>query len=406
MLRGTKLLLRLDLRLYATRPSKRVHNNRDTSSFRYKNGSKKKNRNLLLDALEHQLNTGKLPAHGTQLNKTVSILLEEVLPNTTVSLQQLRKLFQLILQGKVSTSHIDRACSALLVEQDGMVNVTEPQAKARTFKTAEKARSDLLELHPSTSKELHKTLDILSPEMTASGGTVEPNQKADWVASASNSKDINLSSLQSFLQTTEKTKREQRQFASEQTRKYQWNQNSGSTTGLSPGMLIFDNSTSRRRSFFSKIFYWKGLGIAQPDSKGNQAPVAMSTELLLYDLDKGTKLLTSWKAQLTNLHIEYKDLFTVINGSSRSPEHLLKIITDLEREKWQLIGDSAVDGARKLVFKREHEKTAGKRGFLLALNIGLTILFVGFASYGLQLREQRLQKTASSNSQNHHAKET
>ncbi|CEP60154.1 Mrx4p LALA0_S01e04236g [Lachancea lanzarotensis] len=402
MIEGTRLFIRLELRFYGTRASKRASNSRDMSILKY--NTSKQNRHLLLVALEQQLKTGKFPSLDTQLNATVSILAKELLPDTTASLQQLRKLFQLILQGKVSARHIDRAWNGHFVKQEGMVNVAEPQRKTKTLRTAQKAGSDLLELHPSTPKEFHRTLDTLGLGM-ANTGTTKPGPESKWQPPAmTRPGDINLSSLQSFLQTTEKSKREQRQFATEQTRKYQWNQNSANPTAWSPGMLLFENNTSRRRSVFSKIFHWRGLGMAQPDNRGNQAPMAMSTELLIYDLEKGTRLLTSWKAQLTNIHIEYKDLFTVINGSSKSPEHLLKVITDLERDKWQLIGDSLVDGARKLVFKRGSAEGAGKTGFSRATNVVLAILLAGFTTYGFELRQQRLQAT-NSIKYHHHAQE-
>ncbi|SCV02516.1 LAME_0H02278g1_1 [Lachancea meyersii CBS 8951] len=387
MNRWSKLLSKLGCQLYSTRASKRAQSRHDPVKIK---ANLSKSRNLLINALERQLNLGKVPAGDSQLGKTLDSVMRETLSDTSLTLQQMRRLFQLILQGKVSASTIDAAWKTSHPKREDMINIKEPQARVKSKKSVVEGRSELLEIHPSTSKEFHRTLNDLGPEIT-----IPPNDESD-VKQASNcpahNGDIDLSSLQTFLETTEKSKREQHQFAQEQTRKYQWNASAGTLGALSPGMLIFNDNRYRKRPTLSKLLFWKGLDSQLPNSRGNQDHISSSAQLLLYDLKKGTRVLTSWKAQMTNLHIEYKDLFTVINGSSKPPEHLLEVITDLEREKWQLIGDAAVNGDSNLVFKRDRKDSKSGKAFSRATNIGLIVLLLGFTTYGVQLRRQRLQR--------------
>ncbi|SCV05837.1 LANO_0H16270g1_1 [Lachancea nothofagi CBS 11611] len=371
-------------RCYSSRASRRVKSRFDVTNM----GNSNRSRDLLIQGLQLQVELGKLPLEGTQLQRAFNSLSQNLgFKKGSSSLQEAKKLIHLILQGKVSTTMIDEAWKTSFAKQE-MVNVLEPNNE-RNFKVNRDrlADSDLLKIHPSTSREFHKTLDNLSPEMTMSRSSSANRCTSQPTVQ---SKDIDLNTLQTFLQTAERSKMEQRQFAWEQNRKYEWN--NGNLSGvLSPGTLIFDNNNFTKRSKLSKLFQKTSLSSKSAANRGNQAPISNSVQLLIYDLEDDSKFITKWKNQKANLHIEYRDLFTVINGNNKSPEHLLKIITELENDNWQLIGDARADGSRKIVFQREGNESSHGSISSKIRNVSLLALLTGFTTYGVVQRRKRLE---------------
>lgn len=230
-----------------------------------------------------------------------------------------------------------------------MVNVLGPR-KTTLLKQrpGHKIRDEgQLNIHPSSSKEFNKILDKVGGESTETPLVERNDIPSTSKNSASHQKvdNIDLGTLESFLVEAEKQKREQKQFAWQQERRYQWNQ-AGTPNTMTLGSMLFQGNNAPRRSRFSKLFKTTDLGATS--TANTKTAFAATTQLLLYDSKTDISEISYWKNQRNTLHIEYKDLFTVINGSNRPPEQLLKIINSLEDQGWQLIGDACIDDSNKL----------------------------------------------------------
>ncbi|CCH59214.1 hypothetical protein TBLA_0B03750 [Henningerozyma blattae CBS 6284] len=80
-------------------------------------------------------------------------------------------------------------------------------------------------------------------------------------------------------------------------------------------------------------------------------------EFLIYDLgsQKNVKIIDPNKFDQAFFNINYKDIFSIINSSSRPPDEALGIINKVEQEGWKLVGDLYGESKFLIVFQRPLE---------------------------------------------------
>ncbi|AET38109.1 Mrx4p Ecym_2376 [Eremothecium cymbalariae DBVPG len=94
-----------------------------------------------------------------------------------------------------------------------------------------------------------------------------------------------------------------------------------------------------------------------------KSAIPESKELLVYNFqEKDTELISLDTRGLLN--VNYKDLFSVINGGTYPPEQMLNIVNKYEDEGWELVGD-IYDDPHTLVFQRKMDNTSTQKNIRL-----------------------------------------
>ncbi|CUS20376.1 LAQU0S01e05226g1_1 [Lachancea quebecensis] len=344
--------------------------------------------------LKNIVGHSKIPDRDSQLSREIVALCgRSNIKCEFLTVSKIKRLYNMLLQGKISTIQVIDALES--TKHQNMVNVMGPNKSIahKKDKKADISQYDLLEINPSSSEKFGQILD----EMVCGENQKESQENArtgtaNAASSSKGSNEIDLGVLHNFLQSAERQKKEQKQFSWSQARPYEWDQKN--TTGLlSPGMMIFDPTHTPLRSRLMRNFRSSNAKSRSTDAV--KTALTYTTEMLFYNLEDGTSEVTLWKNQKNNVHIECRDLFTVINGSQRPPEQLLKIITDFESKRWELTGEATINGIRHIVFKRDAEKHGPNRISSRIFSLTLFSVFLGCATYGAVQRYERTKSTAS-----------
>lgn len=348
--------------------------------------------------LKNVVRHSKIPEQNSQLSREIIALCESSgLKCDFLTSSKIKRLYNMLLQGKISTLQIMNALKS--ARNQRMVNVMDPKKSIdnQKDKKADISQYEFLQINPASSEKFGKILDEMGCSETRKPfkqkvGTRRENE----VPPLKGSDEIDLGVLHSFLQSAEKQKKEQKQFAWNQARAYEWNEKN-SPAAFSPGMMLFDSTYTPLRSKLMRNF--RGSNVRGQGTGTVKTAFTYTTEMLFYNLKDSTTHVMLWKNQGNNVHIEYRDLFTVINGSQRPPEQLLKVITNFEGKGWELTGEATIDGVRQIVFKRDTTKHSSNRVSSKIFNMTLLSVFLGFAAYGAIQKYRSTRYTATTSAE-------
>lgn len=303
---------------------------------------------------------------------------------------QLRKLYNLIIQRKISNKDIYAAIVS--IHDDTVINVAQPRDLEQENQDSGSKLKDeehVLKIHPHKLAYLNNVLQQIESGKEDELSTVvkeilhENRQPKKGGVPIDHSVNIDLKFLQGFLEKAEEQKKVEGRLAREQEKQYKWNQTE-SPKNFSISSMLFGDISSSKRSHSNILSRLLGSPNAFTDNKKHPNINSASTELLIYDLNRNSKEIAPIESQSGLFHINYKDLFGVINGSGRSPEQMLDVISSFEKDGWDLIGDMYGEHDR-IVFQRathnnganKSEKRKSVKIFLLStLGLGTTLFLV------------------------------
>lgn len=262
--------------------------------------------------------------------------------------KSIQSLYKLILQRRVPDDEVYDAISQVSAKE--VVNVAIPPSSSSKDIDSDQERPSL-HIHPEQRDHLGEVIkEIGNHGKPVTKGDLFQNQEVKPESSSSHS-HIDVGSLQKYLHKAEQGKNQKR-YAWEGSRRYNWDRNLNDSPRLTAGNLIFASRSKPLRRSASKVLQ-RSTGKTRHDSQAQKKP----KDLLIYNLGRRTKIVLPASHTNSIFNINYRDLFGVINGSGRAPEETLAVINQLETEGWQLIGD-LYDNSENVVFQR----TAGSTG--------------------------------------------
>ncbi|AMD21153.1 HEL127Cp [Eremothecium sinecaudum] len=136
-------------------------------------------------------------------------------------------------------------------------------------------------------------------------------------------------------------------ISKERAKLYDWNSQNRELDVMTKvdstsSILSFTNPIKHLRDNYELLKHRKGI-------LKRSAKTTTGKKLLLYDYKINSKKVVEVNAHSV-LQVSFKDLFTIINGSNASPEHMLDVISKCENEGWELVGD-VYNEPHKLVFQ-------------------------------------------------------
>lgn len=285
-------------------------------------------------------------------NPQMMVSLEFLFQRASVPTKNFRKsltaLYRLILQRRIPDDDIYRAIAQ--ATRESVINLTVPKEIDRVDKGQHRP---FFQIHPGKDEHLGKVLKGIRNDDNAQSKPITRRdlfQEREVHASSNIQSHIDLGSLQEYLDKAEQGKKHQK-YAWEEQRKYRWDYASGDLPKMSAARILFPGSakTPRRPMLKMGQLLWRlspSTGSSY-DSRSQQKP----KDLLIYNLDKHSKVVIPPTHSNSIFNINYRDLFGVINSSGRAPQETLDIINKLENDGWTLIGD-LYDNSESIVFQR------------------------------------------------------
>ncbi|SCW03336.1 LAFE_0G08174g1_1 [Lachancea fermentati] len=347
------------------------------------------------EMLRKDIELQRLPKPHSQSGKLLNILMKDAhLGQNIKSFGQLKRLYGLILRRKITDAQIYSAIRS--ISELNMINVLQPKkltAENSLPRSVDDVQEELLKITPQKSDMFNRILHRIEIEGTES-------KHVNKMTTSSSHSDQNLLNSQEKMHinplgTVSETTRNQNSDTAyrvaKNTRRYIWPQNEEPSLSISARILFNDNSTLKPLRFLRLSELFKKSDVAVPASHLLEGAYSKHTQLLFYDIIERKSQITSWESQKGKLHIDYKDLFSIINGSGTSPEQILDVINAFEAKGWELVG-KIEQGSQVILFRREEsseEKDKVNEGpkiprkVLLALS-GVTIisLITGVSLFG------------------------
>ncbi|CDF91072.1 ZYBA0S09-04170g1_1 [Zygosaccharomyces bailii CLIB 213] len=285
-------------------------------------------------------------------NPQMMISLEFLFQRASVPTKNFRKsltaLYRLILQRRIPDDDIYRAIAQ--ASRENVVNLTVPKEIDRVDRGQQRP---FFQIHPGKDEHLGKVLKGIRNNDNAQSKPITRKdlfQEMEGHADSNIQSHIDLDSLQEYLDKAEQGKKQQK-YAWEEQKKYRWDCASGDLPKMSAASLLFPGSVKTPRRPMLKMGHrlWRSPSStgSSYDSRSQQKP----KDLLIYNLDKHSKVVIPPTHSNSIFNINYRDLFGVINSSGRAPQEILDIINKLESDGWTLIGD-LYDNSENIVFQR------------------------------------------------------
>lgn len=275
-----------------------------------------------------------------------------------------RRLCELIMQHRIDEQRLWEVIKK--AGNSHLANVTIPlRIEEQNTQQSRKKREQLLKISPQDRDPIQKVLkklqngevDADASQKSSIFSSYDSQDDRNTLRSQSgNSRNIDVRSLEHYLQQAEQHESQRRKYAWEQAKKYNWEQSYQGPENLSAGQILFSASGDKRAR--------KGLtgGLASLFSSSSVPDSERSTddeskELLVYELTTKTKRIAPLSNDNSLFNINYKDLFGVINSSGSAPEEILSVINRFESEGWKLVGD-LYNQSRSIVFQRQTSSTS------------------------------------------------
>ncbi|GAV55010.1 hypothetical protein ZYGR_0AS03330 [Zygosaccharomyces rouxii] len=285
-------------------------------------------------------------------------------------------LYKLILQRRIPDDEVYDVISQ--VSAKNVVNVAIPSSSSPN-NVDDIQEKPSLHIHPEQKDHMGEVIkEIGNQGKPITKGDLFQNQEVKCETSPSHS-HIDVGSLQKFLHKAEQEKN-QKKYAWEGTRLYNWDLNLNDSPRLTAGSLIFAHKSKPSRRSVSKLLQ-RSTEKTRHDSQAQKKP----KDLLIYNLEKRSEVVLPASHTNSIFNINYRDLFGVINGSGRTPEETLAVINQLETKGWQLIGD-LYDNSQNVVFQRtvgsagESEDRVSYRIPLISVTALLVVLGIYYES--------------------------
>ncbi|CDO93162.1 unnamed protein product [Kluyveromyces dobzhanskii CBS 2104] len=325
-------------------------------------------------SLQETISNNAWPSDSSRERRVLLELINKALiPHDTLK-KQIKKLQLLILQKRVSDNDIRLAIAKINADQ--IINVVTPKPinLKKELQNLEKTAS-LVEERPRSKMPKSSQRLLVSHDINPKPEHIEKsNSKKNTEAETITDQDIEA--LKKFLEKAETQEKQIKKFVLEQQRKYKWSSNQGPSTRMTSGSMIFQEQTpsSRlRKGTPINSYLLKYDSFAHPFS-----PIKIK-EVLVYDVNKSKGRIEPPESTIL-VHVQKKDLFSVVNGGRIAPDQLLEIINKYENKGWKLIGDINND-TYNVVFQKSYVKPALiERKSKLA--IGLSGLILGYLVFG------------------------
>lgn len=298
--------------------------------------------------LSDSIDGGVDPTSNPQMMMSLKFLFQQASVPTKSFRKSLMALYRMILQRRILDDDIYGAI--VQASRESFINLTVPKEIDHVNRGHPRP---FFQIHPGKDEHLGKVLKDIRNDDNAQ---IKPITKKDLFqekeghAKSNIQSHIDLNSLQDYLDKAEQGKKQQK-YAWEEQRKYRWDHASGALPKMSAASLLFPGSEKTPRRPVLKMGHrlWRLSSSTSPsyDSRSQQKP----KDLLIYNLDKHSRVLVPATHSNSIFNINYRDLFGVINSSGRAPQETLDIINKLESDGWTLIGD-LYDNSENIVFQR------------------------------------------------------
>lgn len=334
-------------------------------------------RQKLSDSIDGNVN----PTSNPQMMASLNFLLRRASISEQNFKKSLMALYKLILQRRIPEDEIYSAI--LQASDDRLVNLTVPHE----IDTAQQGHQrPSLQIHPGKGEHLGKVLrsirnneDEQNRQLTKGELFQDPGELREAAVQS----HINLQSLQEYLNKAEQGKK-QKKYAWEEQRRYTWDHFTNDSPKMSAGRLFFGHETKPARRSISKVIQrlWRTTSVT--GSIHGTSSSKEPKDLLIYNLDRHSKVLIPAAHSNSVFNINYRDLFGVINSSGRAPQETLDAINALEADGWKLIGD-LYDNSENVVFQRSANSPGRKKRNNLstsaAASIVALLMVLGYYNY-------------------------
>ncbi|SCU95808.1 LAMI_0F03884g1_1 [Lachancea mirantina] len=357
--------------------------------------------------LERSALAGALPEEGSITQILIKHLLQQNSNNPTKLAYrgQIKELVRQIDKNIITENDIKYALE--IASRKRVVNVSKPLIKESTVQKANiEGSKPQLTINPQRQNTLDtkniahiarvgKNNDELSFERNKNVEDLSKNMSEMRVTDQGSSLDLN--SLQLFLQDARRLDLDRQELMRETKQLYAWK---SETKPLSlSGGNIFSFLSGPQPAFFGRT-----MNLMNSQELSSQDPVvniSNSSDVLLYNLRDDSSSVAPWKKQKRLIHVNTRDFFGIINASGRSPELMLELVTSLEKQGWDLVGDAGFDGT-VIVFKREG---SAQSSFLKRKILGWLIFALSSAILSFKLLEnyetKELKETSSDDRNTH-----